>query len=274
LVDTNIQQIDFRSIVIVEVGGKGAFGQVKRGVWNSLEVAVKQLNDSEEGTQEFLKEVIIISTLNHKNVVGFIGICVKPTCLVIEFMARGSAWDILHNKKRTEKLPYSLKYKIALDTAEGMTYLHSCNIIHRDLKPQNLLIDLNWTVKIADFGLARTKIASTMTKVGTPRWVAPEVIRENRYSEKADVYSYGVILWEMDTEEIPYGEHTQALQVITQVAYHGVRLPVPPKSPFQSLMKDCLETKNPDARPSFPRVIESLKQIQEDPAFQQPLPIN
>lgn len=89
------------------------------------------------------------------------------------------------------------KHKVLLDTSRGMQYLHSCNyflmeklmrtgnIIHRDLKPQNLLVDADWTIKIADFGLARTKILTTMTKVGTPRWVAPEVIRENRYTEKA-----------------------------------------------------------------------------------------
>jgi serine/threonine protein kinase len=87
-------------------------------------------------------------------------------------MSRGSLYDILHVRK--EKLTYQLKLKIAIDTAKGMAYLSSQNIIHRDLKPHNILCDNSWNAKVADFGLARTKVATTMTRVGTPRWVAPE----------------------------------------------------------------------------------------------------
>lgn len=138
-----------------------------------------------------------------------------------EFMSRGSVWQLIHSKVRKIKLTRELKFSVAMwvsitvialknssHTAQGMEYLHSVNIIHRDLKPHNLLVSCllfedfgqrNWpsffhqlndefVCKVADFGLARTKVSTTMTKVGTPRWVAPEVLRDEHYTEKADVY--------------------------------------------------------------------------------------
>jgi len=207
---------------------------------------------------EFLKEVDIISGLRHENILSFTGLCLKPACLLSEFMPRGSVWSLIHSKTRKRKLGFDLKLNIALDTARGMDYLHGVNIIHRDLKPHNLLLGESWNTKVADFGLARTKIATTMTKVGTPRWVAPEVLREEHYSEKADVYSFGVILWELETEEVPYGDKTPVMQVITAVAYSRKSLSVPELSPFSTLIKECLNN-SPNSRPSFATILQRLK---------------
>jgi serine/threonine protein kinase len=91
--------------------------------------------------------------------------------------------------------------------ALGINYLHSLDptIIHRDIKPSNLLVDETWNVKVADFGFARIKEENaTMTRCGTPAWTAPEIIRGEKYSEKADLYSFGVVMWEMLTRKQPY----------------------------------------------------------------------
>jgi len=209
---------------------------------------------------EFLKEVDIISGLRHENILSFTGLCLKPACLLAEFMPRGSVWSLIHSKTRRRRLGFELKWKIAADTSEGMEYLHGVNIMHRELKPHNLLLGESWNTKVADFGLARTKVATTMTKVGTPRWVAPEVLRDERYSEKADVYSFGVILWELETEEVPFGEKTPVMQVITAVAYQRKTLPIPTVSPFAQLIKDCIMD-SPNHRPSFTTILERLNSI-------------
>jgi len=118
-----------------------------------------------------------------------------------------------------------------------------------------------FNTKVADFGLARTKVATTMTKVGTPRWVAPEVLRDERYTEKADVYSFGVILWELETEQIPFGEKTPVMQVINAVALQRKSLSVPANLPFSQLISDCLTDEPPTQRPSFTKILQILQQI-------------
>ncbi|CAN0264517.1 unnamed protein product, partial [Scytosiphon promiscuus] len=108
-------------------------------------------------------------------------------------------------------LPFKKKRQMMLDVATGMQYLHGQNpvIIHRDLKSLNVLIDENWVTKVTDFGLSRFKATSVSEKMtgqaGTYHWMAPEVINSQHYTEKADVFSYGIILWEIFTRAIPYG---------------------------------------------------------------------
>ena len=117
-------------------------------------------------------------------------------------------------------LPWKLTLQIMRDTAAGMEYLHLHQpiIIHRDLKSQNLLLDKSWTTKVADFGISRVKgMTATMTRIGTPQWMAPEVLREEKYSEKADIWSYGVVLWELVTLRPPF-DGVSPLAVIYNVA--------------------------------------------------------
>src|SRR3989344_3156664 len=134
------------------------------------------------------------------------GACVKRPnlCIVTEFVQQGALKDILHNP--SIKLPYQQKLRILHSAASGIGHLHSLEpaIIHRDLKPSNLLVDENWNVKVADFGFARIKEDVTMTRCSTPCWTAPEVIRGEKYDERADVFSFGVIMWEVLTRKQPY----------------------------------------------------------------------
>jgi serine/threonine protein kinase len=112
-------------------------------------------------------------------------------CILTEFVATGSLAEILPDT--SIKLAWKQRLKMLRSAALGINYLHSLQpcIVHRDLKPSNLLVDENWNVKVADFGLARIKQDNvTMTRCGTPCWTAPEIIRGERYSEKVDVYRY------------------------------------------------------------------------------------
>jgi len=133
----------------------------------------------------------------HPNIVKFIGAVTQPSnlCIITEFCEKGSLATILANKK--VKIPIRRKLRIALHSARGMLYLHSSNpvILHRDLKSDNLLVSADWVVKVADFGLTRflsTKRA--MTQVGTPMWMAPEIIMGKTYTEKG-LFSYIYIIF-------------------------------------------------------------------------------
>jgi len=148
-------------------------------------------------------EVNMMNKVRHPNVVLLMGICSTPPHLsiVTEYLARGSMYRLLHHTQIS--LEFRRRLKMAIDISKGMAYLHSNKpaIVHRDLKSPNLLVDENFTVKICDFGLARIKENTFVQTIngcaGTPNWMAPEVLRNEKFTEKADVFSMGVILWEV-----------------------------------------------------------------------------
>ena len=147
-----------------------------------------------------------MEVLRHPNIVLFLGACIKPPNLglVLEYCTRGSLWSVLQNHEID--LKWEDRKKIALDKAKGVFYLHSFNppILHRDLKSLNLLLDDSFRTKLIDFGWTR-KLDGKMTgKIGTYQWMAPEVISSQNYTEKADVFSFGIILWEIASREPPY----------------------------------------------------------------------
>lgn len=148
--------------------------------------------------------------------------------------------------------------KIATEVCRGMDYLHKRRIVHRDLKAANLLLDDVGTVKIADFGVSRVLDPhGVMTaETGTYRWMAPEVIEHSPYRESADVYSFGIVLWELVTGQVPYSAMTP-LQAAVGVVQKGLRPEIPPTCPpaIADLMRACW-TRNPQDRPTF----EALKQ--------------
>ncbi len=155
-------------------------------------------------------------------------------------------------------LPPTHVLKIALEVCRGMDYLHKRRIVHRDLKAANLLLDDMGTVKIADFGVSRVLDPhGVMTaETGTYRWMAPEVIEHSPYRESADVYSFGIVLWELVTGQIPYSDMTP-LQAAVGVVQKGLRPVIPATCPaaVADLMRVCW-TRMPTERPTF----EVLKQ--------------
>ena len=160
--------------------------------------------------QNFCREIEIFSKIKNKFILPFKGFTTKePFSIVTEYMKNGSLFDLLHSEKindnitikNIQKLTQTQKTKIALSIAKGMIYLHENNIIHRDLKSQNILLDNNLLPKISDFGISRFKENENQlltNQLGTPQWMAPEMFQSNTYTNKVDVYSYAMILYELE----------------------------------------------------------------------------
>ncbi|PON46231.1 Mitogen-activated protein kinase kinase kinase [Trema orientale] len=213
-------EIHWEDLHMREEVGQGFYAVVYRGIWNGSDVAIKVYlkNEYSEGAlQDYQKEIDIMKRLRHPNVLLFMGAAYSQERLAIvtEFLPRGSLFKTLH--KNNQALDIRRRLRMALDVARGMNYLHHRNppIVHRDLKSSNLLVDKNWTVKVGDFGLSRLKNATFLTARsgrGTPQWMAPEILRNEPSNEKSDVFSFGVILWELMTESIPWN-NLNALQV-------------------------------------------------------------
>ncbi|CAI5708637.1 unnamed protein product [Peronospora farinosa] len=256
--------VDFEELQIEEMIGQGAFGTVHRAKWRGTAVAVKILvcqHLTADILGEFEAEVQIMSILRHPNICLLMGACLEPPtrCLVIEYLPRGSLWNVL---RQDVVIDMGKRYGFARDTALGMNYLHSFQppILHRDLKSPNLLIDSSYGLKISDFGLARVRAHfQTMTgNCGTTQWMAPEVLAAEKYTEKADVFSYGVVVWETVTRQCPYEGLTQ-IQAALGVLNNNLRPTVPEKCPplFKKLMTLCWGS-TPEQRPSFKDVLEIL----------------
>jgi len=256
---------------------EGSFGKVFKGEWRGVEVAVKRMKEQDElcstnaVSKEMQREVDIISKLRHPNIVNFIGASWVPghMFLVTEFIPLGSLGQYL---TKDQPLKFRLKVKIALDCAKGMDFLHKCNFLHRDLKPDNLLVvslsrNSPVNVKIADFGAARIvteKIASTakMTYgMGTPVYMAPEVLQRGAYSESSDVFAFAIVLHELLTQKPPYGESSVSWDVASFVIA-GKRLEIPERCPpfYSDLISRCW-AHQPGDRPSFANIVEELEGV-------------
>ncbi len=197
---------------------EGAYGVVYLGLYLSQKVAIKvykKLKNTKFHIKSFLKEVSILSNLRHPDILLYMGVCIDgDDCLMIsEFLENGSLFDHLHGKKKkTTKLDQELIFEMLQGILRALTYIHSKQILHCDMKSSNILIDESWNIKLADFGLSKKIIGinpledSKTSRVGTPNWMAPEICRGEKYTDKADVYSFGLIVWEIVTREVPYRE--------------------------------------------------------------------
>ncbi|XP_042506766.1 serine/threonine-protein kinase STY46-like [Macadamia integrifolia] len=266
---TDVWEIDIRMLKFENKVASGSYGDLYKGTYCSQEVAIKVLKPervNENMQREFAQEVFIMRKVRHKNVVQFIGACTRPPtlCIVTEFMSGGSVFDFLHKQKGVFKLPSLLK--VAIDVSKGMDYLHQNNIIHRDLKAANLLMDENEVVKVADFGVARVQTQSgVMTaETGTYRWMAPEVIEHKPYDHKADIFSFGIVLWELLTGKIPY-EFLTPLQAAVGVVQKGLRPTIPKNThpKLVELLEKCWQ-QDPSLRPDFFEIIEMLQRIAKE----------
>ncbi|KAL8195791.1 hypothetical protein R6Q57_025544 [Mikania cordata] len=249
--------------------GIGSYGEVYRSEWNGTEVAVKKFMNQDisgDALTQFKGEIEIMLRLRHPNVVLFMGAVTRPPNLSIltEFLPRGSLFKLLH--RSNVQLDERRRLRMALDVAKGMNYLHTSNpvIVHRDLKTPNLLVDKNWVVKVCDFGMSRMKhhtFLSSKSTAGTPEWMAPEVLRNEPSNEKCDVYSFGVILWELATLRIPWTE-MNSMQVVGAVGFQFRHLDIPDHvDPVAArIISDCWHLE-PQSRPSFKEIISRLRSL-------------
>ena len=155
----------------------------------------------------FLKEAAILEKLRHPNILLYMGFSIyQDNCLMVsEYLENGSLFDHLHEKKT--KLNRKLILKIIIEILKGLTYMRNKKIVHRDIKSSNILIDQFWNIKLADFGLSKRIMGLQHVKksrVGTPNWMAPEICRGEKYSYSADIYSFGVVVWEIVTMRVPF----------------------------------------------------------------------
>ncbi|GER47879.1 protein kinase [Striga asiatica] len=261
-------EIDWRLLKMGEKIAAGSCGDLYRGVYLGRDVAIKvlrseHLNKSLEA--EFAQEVAILRQVHHENVVRFIGACTKlpHLCIVTDYTPGGSLYEYLHKNHHVLKLPQLLKF--AIDICRGMEYLHQKNVIHRDLKTANLLMDTHNVVKVADFGVARfqNKGGVMTAETGTYRWMAPEVINHQPYDQKADVFSFAIVLWELVTAKVPYDTMTP-LQAALGVR-QGLRpeLPKSANPKLLGLMQRCWAAL-PSDRPSFSVILVELEELLEE----------
>ncbi|XP_052182224.1 LOW QUALITY PROTEIN: probable serine/threonine-protein kinase SIS8 [Diospyros lotus] len=270
-------EILWEDISLGERIGLGSYGEVYRGDWRGTEVAVKKFLDQDitgESLEEFKSEVRIMKRIRHPNVVLFMGAITRAPNLsiVTEFLPRGSLYRLIH--RPNNQLDERRRLRMALDAARGMNYLHSCTpvIVHRDLKSPNLLVDKNWVVKVCDFGLSRMKhstFLSSRSTAGTAEWMAPEVLRNEPSDEKCDVFSYGVILWELCTLQQPWGG-MNPMQVVGAVGFQHRRLDIPDNidPAIADIIRKCWQT-DPRLRPSFSEIMAALKPLQRPLATSQ-----
>lgn len=288
----SLTEIDFQHLELQEIIGVGGFGKVYRATWRGREVAVKAARqDPDEditATAESVRqEAKLFAMLRHPNIIALHGVCLREPnlCLVMEFARGGSLNRALAAAASSSaaspgaarggrRIPPHVLVNWAVQIARGMLYLHDqaiVPILHRDLKSSNILLlekmehdDIfNKTLKITDFGLAREWHRTTkMSAAGTYAWMAPEVIKSSLFSKGSDIWSYGVLLWELLTGEVPY-RGIDGLAVAYGVAVNKLTLPIPSTcpEPFAKLMKECWE-QDPHIRPSFAIILEQLTAIE------------
>ncbi|KAK9829327.1 hypothetical protein WJX72_005201 [[Myrmecia] bisecta] len=262
--------------------GEGAFGEVSLATSAIFgKVAVKWLKPGkvERHSASFWREADMLASLNHPNVLRFYGVVVESPAepnvigIMTEFMRGGSLAQALRNG--IQFVPMKLRAELALNAVNGLAYLHEMKIVHFDLKPDNLLLDgvlcANFaapTMKVADFGLSKHKWKSYVSGVrdlrGTLPYMAPELVSDpDRVSEKADVWSLGMVLWEMLTLEVPF-QHLTPQQIIAGLMVGNLQPEVPDwcEPEWRGLMEACWEV-NPTGRPAFRDLAGHLEKIIE-----------
>ncbi|CAF3320124.1 unnamed protein product [Rotaria socialis] len=297
----NLRIIDFNDLHIGDMIGVGGFGHVFHGKFGNIDVAIKTAkslasfcsiqttpacDDTSDAVKKtlidsLLREARLFSNLKHRNIIQLFGVSpslsTKNLYLVMEY-AYGGALNYLLRRRQLGLYP-NVFIEYAKQIADGMKYLHeeACeHIIHRDLKCSNILIFehindvhnendlLQKTLKITDFGLARKQLqSSSVSTAGTFAWMSPECIRNTEFSTKSDVWSFGVLLWECLTGEVPYKGFDQ-MQVAFGIATNKYSLPIPSTCPeeFSQLMTNCWKV-SPHDRPTFSELLEQINAIIE-----------
>ena len=253
--------IDYNHLKFDKIIGTGGYGDVYLGIYEpkNIQVAIKKLN-SQEISNEVQSEIRLHSSLSNKFILPFIGYTQTfPTCIVTEYMPNGTLYDLLHNKNDDLKLSSTDLTLIAFGIAFGMEYLHSLQLIHKDLKSSNILLDQNFLPKISDFGISsRIGNINNTNSIGTVSIMAPELFKKETFDQSVDVYSYGILLWEMITKLEPFSSYDSA-QIIYNVLNKEERPIIPNDTPtfLKTIIQKCWST-NPKDRPTFSDIVKEF----------------
>src|SRR5215211_409089 len=253
--------------------GQGGYGNVYEAKWNRDTVAIKRLileKMNQQAQAEFERESTLHMKLSHPRVIRLYGIIAEPGQpygMVMEYAAKGSLFSLLEKTKQAE-FGWDKRKEIAMDINAGLQYLHQNNIIHRDLKSLNVLLDKKCRALLADFGLSQvrsqTSSQSKLQVKGTIQYLAPELLNGFRpkYDTKTDIYACGMVLWELATHEIPYGDTNTDL--IRSLVKEGQREEFPEEthtpSEYQQLTELCWAQK-PEDRPTLEKIKELLDKM-------------
>uniref|UniRef100_A0A8C9PN79 Tyrosine-protein kinase n=1 Tax=Spermophilus dauricus TaxID=99837 RepID=A0A8C9PN79_SPEDA len=261
-------EIDPTELAFIKEIGSGQFGVVHLGEWRAhLPVAIKAINEGSMSEEDFIEEAKVMMKLSHSRLVQLYGVCIqqKPLYIVTEFMENGCLLNYLRDRKG--KLRKEMLLSVCQDVCEGMEYLERNCYIHRDLAARNCLVSSTCIVKISDFGMTRyvlddEYISSSGAKFPI-KWSPPEVFHFNKYSSKSDVWSFGVLMWEVFTEgKMPF-ENKSNLQVVEAIS-NGFRLYRPHLAPMAvyEVMYSCWH-ETPKGRPAFTELLQVLTEIAE-----------
>ncbi|XP_069129754.1 tyrosine-protein kinase Btk-like isoform X2 [Argopecten irradians] len=257
-------EIDARDVKLFEELGSGCFGAVHKGKLRGMTVAVKLLKEGTMSEDSFIDEAKTMTQLNHPNLVQLYGIVIKskPLLIITELMSSGSLLTYLRRHKPRLLAKTASLLDMCIQVCNGMAYLEKRHFIHRDLAARNCLVGDNTVVKVADFGLARYVLddeyqSSQGTKFPV-KWASPEVLSFTRFSSKSDVWSMGILMWEVFTGGVMPYDKMKNVDVVDYVCTAGKRLEKPAQCPekIYKVMMQCWH-KTPEKRPDF----EELKQI-------------
>jgi len=264
--------INFSSLTIGQKVGQGGFGIVYRGMYNQTPVAIKQIKLEgliQVNIEDFVAEASTMSKLSpHPNVVLFRGVTLPPDpfSIVVDFCEGGSLIDLLYSDKVISNVE---KLSFIRDIAQGMCHLHKgvngIAVIHRDLAVRNILLSRGNKAMVSDFGMARIMNQTensriTKQEIGPIKWMAPESIEKRIYSVKSDVFSFGVVIWEIITRKQPWETLTGG-QVSHKVII-GERMEIPSNcsKDLHEIIESCWK-QNPEERPNFSTICDKLHSI-------------
>ncbi|XP_066551546.1 megakaryocyte-associated tyrosine-protein kinase isoform X3 [Amia ocellicauda] len=251
--------LDIEKLTLGESIGEGEFGAVYEGEYMGQKVAVKNIK-CDVTAQAFLEETTVMTKLQHRNLVQLLGVILHNGLhIVTEFMAKGNLVNFLRTRGRSVISTAQL-LRFALDVCEGMEYLESKKLVHRDLAARNILVSSDNVAKVSDFGLAKVDPKTSDNAKLPVKWTAPEALKkEQKFSTRSDIWSYGVLLW----ETFSYGRQPypkMSLKEVKEKVEKGYRMETPEDCPpsIYALMRSCWEN-DPGKRPSFRKLRDKLE---------------
>jgi len=257
-------RIRYEELEFDELVSAGSAGEVYMGYYYGTPVAIKKLFTLPPDQKHLVaREFAMLTEVNHPNIVQFLGICDHESgiYLITEYVEHGDLFDLLIFGG--EPISWKIKTKIAIQVAQAVYYLHSRKIVHRDLKSQNVLIGENMKIKLCDLGLATAmEAAKRLTVCGTNEWMAPEILLQDNYDSKVDIFSFGIVLTELITCQPPKRRDIANMLKFDAATFKS-ELPEGCPAEFAQLVLDCCAFKPAD-RPEMKDIVLRLRKLQNE----------